>query len=155
MKMKGVRYLILAVVLSMSFMTTRPASAGQPPMTHALIHLVNNSNAVATVYFKWGNGPWKRTVIEKGGAHYFNHRYEGQSRSSPNFFVRIDTDTQQGARIVEHVLSRGASPDDNDSRYGHHFKITQVSGTNTRYIQAVTPGATVRVTDNNSSTPNV
>jgi hypothetical protein len=155
MKMKGVRYSILAVVLAMSFMTSRPASAWQPPSTHALIHLANNSNAVATVYFKWGSGRWQKRVIPIGGSHYFNHRYEGQSRSSPDFFVRIDTDTQRGARIVEHVLSRGASPDDNSQQYGHHFKIKQLTGTDTRYIEAVTRGATVRVTDNNSSTPNV
>lgn len=154
MKMKGVRYLILAVVLSMSFMTSRPASAWQPPSTHALIHLANNSNAQATVYFKWGNGPWKRTVIPIGGRHYFNHRYDGQSRSSPDFFVRIDTDTD-GVKIVEHVLSRGASPDDNSPRYGHHFTIRQLTGTDTRYIEAVTRGATVRVTDKNSSKPDV
>ena len=143
----------MAAVLSMSFMTSRPVSA-QAPSTHALIHLTNNSSARATVYFKWGNGAWRRTIIEIGGSHYFNYRYDGQSKRSPNFYVRIDVDTN-GVKIVEHLLSRGQSPDDSSSAYGHHFTIKQLNGTDTRYIQAVTRGATVTVTDNNSSRPSV
>jgi hypothetical protein len=154
MKMNCVRYTILAAVLSMSVLPFASVSGWQPPLTHALVHLSNRSNARATVYFKWGNGNWKRRVIEIGETHYFNYRYDGQSRRSPDLFIRIDVDTN-GVKFVEHVLSRGASPDDNSPRYGHHFTIKQLTGTDTRYIDAVTRGATVRVTDNNSSRPNV
>ena len=154
MKMNRVRYSILAVVVALSFMTSRPVSAWQAPSTHALIHLSNNSNAIATVYFKWGNGAWKRRVIERGGSHYFNWAYDGQSRRSPDFYIRMDVDTD-GVRIVEHVLSRGQSPDDNSPRYGHRFNIKQLQGTDTRYIEAITRGATVRVTDTNSTRPRV
>jgi hypothetical protein len=153
MKMNRVRYSILAAVLLMSVAPFASVSA-QPPSTHALVHLINRSNARATVYFKWGNGRWRRTVIEIGQSHYFNHRYDGQSKRSPDFFVRIDVDTS-GVRFVEHVLSRGQSPDDNSTRYGHHFTIKQLTGTDTRYIEAVTRGATVRVTDINSSRPDL
>ena len=153
MTMNRVRYAILAAVFVMSVASFAPVSA-QPPSTHALVHLNNRSTARATVYFKWGNGRWRRTVIERGASHYFNYRYDGQSRRSPDFFVRIDVDTS-GVKFVEHVLSRGASPDDNSPRYGHHFTIKQLTGTDTRYIEAVTRNATVRVTDVNSSRPDV
>lgn len=154
MKANRVLCSILAIVLSMSFEMSRPVFA-QAPLTHALIHIANNSNAKATVYFKWGNGPWKRRVIERGRMAYFNYRYDGLSQKSPDFFVRIDVDTNDGAKYVEHILSRGASPDESSPRYGHHFTIKQLPGTNTRYIQAVTTGATVTITDKNSSSPNV
>jgi len=153
MKTNRVQYLILAAVLLMSLASFASVSA-QPPTTHALVHLTNRSNARATVYFKWGNGPWRRTIIEIGQSHYFNHRYDGQSKKSPDFFVRIDVDTD-GVKFVEHILSRGQSPDDSSPRYGHHFTIKQLAGTDTRYIEAVTGGARVRVTDTNSSRPNV
>lgn len=152
MKLNRVRCSLLGVVLSISFMTALPASARQPPLTHALIHLKNTSNARATVYFKWGNDPWKRRVIPIGGSHYFNYRYDGRSQRSPDFFVRLDVDTD-GVKFVEYVLSRGASPDDNSPRYGHHFNIKQLTGTDTRYIEAVTSNATARVTDKTSSRP--
>ena len=154
MKMNRVRCSLLAVVLSMSAMPSQSVSARQAPLTHALIHIANNSDAPATVYFKWGNGPWKRRVIERGRAAYFNHRYDGRSQRSPNFFVRIDVDTN-GVKFVEHILSRGASPDDNSTSYGHHYSIKQLPGTDTRYIAAVTRGASVQITDKNSSRPNV
>ena len=153
MKMNRVRYSILAAVLLMSLASFASVSA-QAPSTHALIHIANRSNARATVYYKWGNGRWKVAVIEIGRSYYFNYRYDGQSRRSPDFFVRIDVDTN-GVKFVEHVLSRGQSPDDNSIRYGHHFVIKQLTGTDTRYIEAVTRGATVRVTDINSSRPDV
>ena len=153
MKMNRVRYLILAAVLLMSLASFASVTA-QPPTTHALVHLTNRSSARATVYFKWGNGPWRRTIIEIGQSHYFNHRYDGRSKSSPDFYVRLDVDTQ-GVRYVEHILTRGQSPDESSSRYGHHFTIKQLAGTETRYIQAATSGARVTVTDTNSSRPSV
>jgi hypothetical protein len=153
MKRNRVQYLILAAVLLMSLASFASVSA-QPPTTHALVHLTNRSSARATVYFKWGNGPWRRTIIEMGQSHYFNHRYDGESKRSPDFYVRLDVDTQ-GVRYVEHILSRGQSPDENSPRYGHHFTIKQLAGTDTRYIEAATNGAKVRVTDTNSSRPNV
>jgi|GEM_PF-5244819 hypothetical protein len=153
MKSNRVQYLILAAVLLMSLASFASVSA-QPPRTHALVHLTNKSSARATVYFKWGNGPWRKTIIEIGQRHWFNHRYEGQNKSSPNFYVRLDVDTQ-GVRYVEHILSRGQSPDEDSPSYGHHFTIMQLAGTDTRYIQPTTSGAKVTVTDTNSSRPNV
>lgn len=153
MKMNRIHYSILAAVLLMSVAPFASVSA-QPPSTHALIHITNKSDARATIYFKWGNGRWRKAVIEMGQSHYFNHRYDGQSRTSPNFYVRIDVDTN-GVKFVEHILSRGASPDDSSPRYGHHYTIKQLAGTDTRYIEAASRGATVRVTDLNSSRPDV
>jgi len=143
-----------AFVIAVSAIAMSPASAQQPPATHALIHLSNVSNAKATVYYRWGGGPWKRYVIEKGKAAYFNHRYDGNSQTSPPFYVRIDVDTD-GVKYMEHLLSRGASPDDNSPKFGHHFRIKQLDGTDTRYIEPITKGATVKVTDKNSSKPEV
>jgi hypothetical protein len=37
--------------------------------------------------------------------------------------------------------------------YGHHYVIKQIKGTDTRYIQAVTQRATVKVTNKNCSFP--
>ena len=153
MKMHRVRYVLLAAVLLMSVAPLASVSA-QAPTTHALLHIANRSNAVATVYYKWGTGKWKRAVIGIGQSYYFNYRYDGQSKHSPDFFVRLDVDTN-GVRFVEHVLSRSQSPDDSSMKYGHHFVIRQLAGTDTRYIQAETPGARVRVTDTNSSRPEV
>jgi hypothetical protein len=124
-----------------------------PPMTHALIHIRNDSKARATMHYKWGNGRWQKFVILPGRAAYFNHRYDGTSQRSPTFYVRMDTDSDKGVRIVEHTLTRGASPDDNSPRYGHHYVIKQLVGTDTRYIDAITPSARVNVIDRNSSVP--
>jgi hypothetical protein len=151
--MKPVYSSILSAAVTMAVVMSWPVRA-QPPATHALIHIKNESRARATLYYKWGNGRWKVRVIEMGRAAYFNWRYDGNSRSSPNFIVRLDVDTQ-GVKFVEHVLSRGASPDDNSPRYGHHYVIRQVPGTDTRYIDAVTIGAVVKITDKNTSRPNV
>ena len=152
MKMNHVRYSILAAVLLMSLASF--ASVSAQPTTHALLHIANKSNARATVYFKWGNGRWRRTIIEIGQSHYFNYRYDGQSKRSPEFYVRIDVDTS-GVKFVEHILSRGQSPDDSSPRYGHHFTIRQLAGTDTRYIEATGNNSRVRVTDTNSSRPPV
>jgi hypothetical protein len=147
-----VQYLILAAVLLMSLASF--ASVSAQPTTHALVHITNRSNARATVYFKWGNGPWRKAIIEIGQRHWFNHAYDGQNKTSPNFYVRLDVDTQ-GVRYVEHILSRGQSPDESSPNWGHHFTIKQLTGTDTRYIQATTSGAWVRVTDTRSSRPNL
>ena len=154
MKINRVRYSILVAVLTMLVVPFASASGWQAPSTHALVHITNRSNARATVYFKWGNGRWRKAIIEIGESHYFNYRYDGQSRRSPDLFVRLDVDTN-GVKFVEHVLSRGASPDDNSTQYGHHFTIKQLTGTDTRYIEAASRGANVRVTDSNSSRPPV
>lgn len=130
-------------------------TAAQPPLTHALIHIRNESNAKATLYYRWGDRPWKKYIIERERAAYFNWRYDGTDRRSPAFTVRIDVDADAGAHCVEHVLSRGASPDPDSSRYGHHFVIKQLQGTSTRYIDATTQGARVNVTDKSCSWPNV
>lgn len=150
--MHGIRSMIVAVVCLMSFVTSGSMSAQQPPTTHALTHIVNKSNAKVTVYYKWGDRPWREFVIEKGKRGYLNYAYDGQSQTSPNLYIRIDTDTD-GSKFVEYVLSRGASPDDNSSKFGHHFVLRQLEGTDTRYLEAVTQGATVRVIDKNSSRP--
>jgi hypothetical protein len=138
--------------VSIAMMLAGPV-AGQPPMTHALIHIKNDSIARATLNYKWGkSGRWRRYIIERNRAAYFNWRYNGPSRSSPDFIVRLDSDTKRGSRCVEQILSRGASPDNNSSKYGHHYVIRQLPGTETRYIDAVTNGAVITVTDRNCST---
>jgi len=155
MKMNLVRYSILAAVLAMSVVPSGSVSGGQAPLTHALVHLTNNSSARATVYFRWGNSRWQKRVLARGESHYFNYPYKGTLQSSPDFFVRIDVDTTEKVRIVEHVLSRGASPDNKSPKFGHHFTIKPLAGTDTRYIEAAQPGATVTVTERNSSVPDV
>ena len=65
MKMHRVRYVLLAAVLLMSVAPLASVSA-QAPTTHALLHIANRSNAIATVYYKWGSGRWKRAVIGIG-----------------------------------------------------------------------------------------
>lgn len=145
-------YFCSTLVMAYVLLSSSEQVSAQPPATHALIHIANTSNARATVYYRWGDGSWRILVIEKGRRAYFNYPYVGNSQSSPNFYVRLDIDTN-GVKIVEHMLTRGASPDDNSSRYGHHYVIKQLEGTDTRYIQAVTGGARVTVTDKNSSKP--
>ena len=129
--------------------------AAQPPTTHGVAFLNNESSARCTVYYKWGqNGVWKKHVIEKGKGAYFSWAYDGQRKSSPELYVRIDIDTN-GVKFVEHTLSRGQSPDADSPKYGHHFTVKQLKGTDTRYIEKVTKDARVTVTDINSTRPAV
>jgi hypothetical protein len=152
--MFALRSMLVLTVVSLGMFAASKVEAG-PPLTHALIHIENTSTAKATVYYKWGSGAWKKTVIEKGTKHYFNYRYDGTSQKSPDFHVIIDVDTD-GVKYVEHILTRGASPDDNSNRYGHHYAIKQIVGTDTRYIDAVSNNkATVRVVDKNAKAPKV
>lgn len=129
------------------------AVAQEPPALYGLTHIKNDSTAKATTYYKWGNGAWKKVVIEKGQMMAFAWAYDGTSKRSPDLHIRIDVDTDNGARYVEHIVSRSQSPDDNSAKYGHQFAIKQTQGTNNRYIEAITAGANVRVTDANSSKP--
>jgi hypothetical protein len=129
-------YAVLATICSLTVSTAE----SQPPNTHALIHIRNESNARATLYYRWGDRAWRKCVIEQQKGAYFNWPYDGKSQSSPSFIGRLDVDTQ-GVRCMEHVLSRGASPDDNSMNYGHHYVIKQIQGTDTRYIQAVSQKA--------------
>lgn len=150
--MVSVRNALVAVVALASL----SGSAGaQPPNTHGVSFITNDSAAKCTVYYKWGqNGPWKKYVVEKGKTAYFSWAYDGTNKSSPDLFVRIDIDTD-GVKFVEHTLSRGQSPDADSPKFGHHFTVKQLKGTDTRYIEAVTGGAKVKVTDLNSSKPDV
>lgn len=141
-------YAVLATICALTVSTAE----SQLPNTHALIHIRNESDARATVYYRWGDRSWQKYVIEQQRGAYFNWPYNGTSQSSPSFIVRLDVDTR-GRHCMEHVLSRGASPDDNSMKYGHHYVIKQIQGTDTRYIQAVTQRATVKVTDKNCSFP--
>lgn len=146
------KYTLPAMILALGVLSS-PASA-QPPALYGVTHIKNESVAVATTYYKWGSGPWKKVVIAKGGSTAFAYAYDGDKKVSPTLTVRIDTDTD-GVKYVEHTLTRGASPDDNDGRYGHKFVIKQLAGTDTRYIDTVTAGAVVRVTDARSTRPKV
>lgn len=147
--MKSIQLLLLGVFLLFS---AQVSQAQQPPSLFGVAHIGNKSTALATVYYKWGSGPWKKTVVNQGEKKYFAWRYNGTSRVSPTLTVRIDVDTD-GSKWVEHQLTRGASPDDSDGSFGHHYMITQVTGTDTRYIAAETNGARVTITDFNSSKP--
>jgi hypothetical protein len=149
--MVGIRS--LAAVAVCAALTGR--ASAQPPNLYGVAHIGNESAAKATVYFKWGtNGTWKKHVIEKGKKVAFAWKYDGTSKSSPTLYVRIDVDTD-GVRFVEHTLSRGQSPDNNAGKYGHHFAVKQLAGTDTRYIEAVTPRAEVKVTDAKTTAPKV
>lgn len=152
--MVALRAMLLLTVVSLGLHTPNIALA-DPPLTHALIHIENKSSAPATLYYKWGNGAWKKTIVEKETKHYFNYPYDGTSQKSPDFHVILDVDTDKGTKFVEHVLSRGASPDDNSPKYGHHYVIKQLAGTDTRFLEAVTNKATVKVTDKNAKAPTV
>lgn len=145
------KYTLPVMILALGVLSQASA---QPPSLYGVAHIKNESVAVATTYYKWGNGPWKKVVIAKGQSMAFAYAYDGNSKVSPTLYVRIDTDTD-GVKYVEHTLTRGGSPDDNDGRYGHKFVIKQLQGTDTRYIDNVTPGATVRVIDARSTKPNV
>jgi hypothetical protein len=148
------RIVFMYAALATIWALTVSTAESQPPNTHALIHIRNESSARATVYYRWGDRPWQKYVIEQQRGAYFNWRYDGNSQSSPSFIVRLDVDTQ-GRACVEHVLSRGASPDDNSMNYGHHYVIKQLQGTDTRYIQPVSQKAAAKVTDKNCSFPAV
>ena len=142
--------IVVALMMSGAFCDTAFA---QPPALFGVSHIKNESTATATLYYKWGKNSqtWKKYVLERGKAVYFPWKYDGPSNVSPDLVIRMDVDTD-GVRFVEHILTRGASPDDNSPNYGHHFVVKQVSGTDTRYIDAVKPaGAKVTITDKNSS----
>lgn len=128
-------------------------ASAQPPSLYGVAHVGNESNAGCTVYYKWGkDGAWQKHVVEVGKKAYFAWPYDGNSKASPDLYVRIDVDTD-GVKFVEHILSRGQSPDADSAKHGHHFAVKQLKGTDTRYIQAVTPGAKAAVTDAKSTKP--
>ena len=132
------------------------AAAQQPPALYGVAHIANDSTARCTVYYKWGkDGAWKKGVIETGKKHYFSWAYDGANKSSPDLYVRIDVETDGDTKWVEHTLSRGQSPDKDSAKYGHHYSVRQLKGTDTRYIEAVTKGAKVTVTDARSTAPAV
>lgn len=137
--------LLVGVLMSGLFFDSVHA---QPPALFGVSHIKNESTATATLYYKWGKGSqnWKKYVLERGKAVYIHWKYDGPSNVSPDLVVRMDVDTD-GVRFVEHILSRGASPDENSPNYGHHFVVKQIAGTDTRYIDAVKPnGAKVSIT---------
>lgn len=140
--------------LSLCLLTTLSAEAQDPPSLYGVAHIRNDSTAQATTYYKWGKGPWKKIVIARGGSIAFAYQYDGSKKVSPELRVRIDVDTD-GVKIVEHSLTRGQSPDDNSGNYGHVFAIKQLKGTDTRYIEAVTKGARVTITDAKTTKPEV
>lgn len=150
--MKTIHFISLFVVLAFMPQNT----FAQPPALFALTHISNESGAKATIYYRWGTtGPWGKFVIEKGKRGYLNYAYDNASKTSPELYIRMDVDTD-GVKIVEHVLSRGQSPDDNSINHGHHFRIKQLQGTDTRYIEVIKPTtAKVRITDARSSIPNM
>jgi hypothetical protein len=150
--MTPVRNVLIAILALVVLSTPAPA---QPPALYGVSWISNDSNAKCTVYYKWGkDGAWKKYVVEKGRTAYFSWAYDGGKKVSPDLYVRIDVDTN-GAKYVEHILTRGQSPDNDSSKYGHHFSVKQLKGTDTRYIEAVTRGAKVTVTDTRSTRPNV
>lgn len=102
-----------------------------------------------------GSSSWGKFVIDKGKRGYLNYAYDNAAKTSPDLYIRLDVDTD-GVKIVEHVLSRGQSPDDNSVNHGHHFRIKQLAGTDTRFIEVIKPtNAKIRVTDARSSVPSV
>ena len=144
----------LLIAFAAALALSAPASA-QPPALYGVSWISNSSNAKCTVYYKWGkDGPWKKYVVEKGRTAYFSWAYDGNNKVSPDLYVRIDVDTD-GVKFVEHILTRGQSPDNDSSKYGHHFMVKQIQGTDTRYLEAVTKGARVTVTDTRSTRPAV
>jgi hypothetical protein len=147
-------FIRILVTLACCAVVTQLAVAQDVPALYGLSHIRNDSTAKTTTYYKWGNGPWKKVVIEQGKSMAFAYPYDGAAKSSPDLYVRIDVDTD-GVKFVEHIVSRGHSPDDNSAKYGHHFTIKQLKGTDTRYIDAVTTGGEVKVTDATSTRPNI
>jgi hypothetical protein len=128
------------------------ASAQDPPPLFAVTHITNRSNAVSTLYFRVGDGPWQKRVIPIGERWTETTFLDGSSPSAPDLFVRVDADTN-GVHWVEYRLSRGNSPDKFSPRWGHHFMIKQIQGTNDRFIESLTNGGSARLTDANSSPP--
>lgn len=148
---------ILGVVAACGLMAPL-APAQNPPALYGVAHIKNETTANATIYYKWGkSGKWKVHVIKPGKTSYFSWAYDGNSQSSPDLHVRLDVDFKGGGvKYVEYVLSRGASPDNDSAQYGHHFSIRPVAeGSDIRFIDKVTKSATVKVTDKNSSKPDV
>lgn len=142
--------------------TTNPPPKGKPPLNppneppalFGLAHIGNESTAKATIYYRWGTGAWRKVVVEKGAKMSFPYQYNGTSKTSPDLTIRLDADTD-GVKFVEYKLSRGQSPDDNSLKFGHLFTLKQLKGTDTRFLEATTKGATATMTDAKSTKPPV
>jgi len=148
--MKSLSRLLLLVVACVAW---AKSAAAAPPMTHALVHIKNESAAYATFYYSWG-GKWKSEVIQKGGSLALSYPYDNNEKHSPTLVVRIDIDTQ-GRHIVEYTLAKGAAPDDSSPRFGCKYTIKQIPGTDTRFLEATSPKAQVNVFDKDSYIPTV
>jgi len=149
--MFSLRNLVIALG---AFVALTDQASAQPPNLYGVSWVTNDSNARCTVYYKWGkDGPWKKHIIEKGRMAGFSWAYDGDKKSSPDLYVRIDVETDSDTKWVEQILTRGQAPDKESTKYGHHFTVKQLKGTNTRFIEATTKGAKVTVTDTRSSAP--
>jgi hypothetical protein len=126
-----------------------------PVPVYGLAHIRNESVTIATTYYRWGKGPWKMLVIERGKTATFAHVCEGPDKSTPDLYIRFDTNTAKGSIYPECVISRSLSPNENSTEHGHTFAIKQIKGTTIRQIETVTNGAVVKVINANSSKPQV
>lgn len=120
---------IFTVACLAMLLASQYANAQQPQGRFGVAWIHNNLSGQVTVYYKWvwPNGQvasdWQKTVIQPGRNNYFSWRYDGPNASSPNLYIRFDSDRNQGAVYWEYKLGRGQSPDNKDARYGAHYNI--------------------------------
>lgn len=141
------RLLLLAVA---SVVLANSASA-EPPKTHAVVHIKNESTAQATIYYNFNKGyKWRKEVLQIGETLNLSYAYDGTAQKSPPCLIKLDVNTQ-GRHIVEYSLVKGASAD--PENFGTRYTIKQIPGTHTRFLEASSSKARVTVTDKDGFIP--
>jgi hypothetical protein len=141
------------LLLALTTLGLTKSAEAAPPNTHAVVHIKNESNAYATIYYNFSKGyKWRKEVIQKGETLTLSYRYSGDKSVSPKCLVKIDVDTD-GRNIFEYSLAKAAAPDDNDLRYGATYKLKQIPGTDTRFLEAASSKARVEIIEKNSFKP--
>jgi hypothetical protein len=89
--------------------TIKPPGSYQIKARYAVVCLRNESGINIVYCYKWGDEKWRDdTLSENDHWSYFMEYGEG-SRTSPNFFVKFDTDLSSRTKYIEKQLGRYAS----------------------------------------------
>lgn len=150
---------LLVMVVATAVVTAGSQLSQAQEARFGVVRVANKLDGDMTLYYRWGHweqGKWKKETIEPGKVHRFVHEYSGAGNTSPTFYCRFDTERDGGRDYWEYTLSRGASPDEKDTRYGHRFEAVYVNDRKEyAQLKARTEGAVAKVVNKNATKPAV
>lgn len=73
---------------------------------YALTCISNRSGVNLNYRYKWGNGAWKSGHISPNANKWYSWKYRNATQSSPNLYVRFDTDLSGRNNYKTYTLKR-------------------------------------------------